>query len=65
MKLIGKSQKGKNRVRELGGEWLLLRKSEWDGRLLLRPVSDPTGEKDRWVHPHNDPDFICKENSND
>jgi hypothetical protein len=22
MKLIGKSQKGKNRVRELGGEWL-------------------------------------------
>jgi hypothetical protein len=61
MKLLGKSQKGKNRIRELGGDWELIEKREVvkfsseKGWLLIMPKSNP--EKIRWIRAHNDPDF--------
>lgn len=62
LRLKGKTQKGKNRVRELGNEWELVErrdsvlfsqeKGPW---LLVVPVSNP--EKPRWIHENNDVDF--------
>lgn len=61
--LAGRTQKGRNRVRELGAEWRLVRESAqvlfsrdpgpwW----LLEPVRGPA-DKSRWVHATRDPDF--------
>jgi len=63
MILIGKTQKGKNRVRELGSEWFLVRKSArvlFDSRpgpwWLVQPVNG-SEEKSRWIHSKEDKDF--------
>jgi hypothetical protein len=61
--LRGKSQVGKNRIRELGSEWVIVRESDnllfnlssgpaW----LLQPVGQ-NSEKSRWVFKNNDPHF--------
>ena len=55
--LAGKSQKGKNRIREHGSKWKVLKSS-------LKPlpkgkyyiVSEKTGEK-RWIDKQHDKDF--------
>lgn len=63
MILRGRSQMGKNRIRELGSEWIVVRESNsllfnlssgpaW----LLQPVGQ-NSEKSRWVFKNNDPDF--------
>jgi len=64
MILKGITQKGKNRVRELGAEWILLseadsvmfstERGQW---LLIRPSNRKDGEKDRWIHSSRDIDF--------
>lgn len=56
MILKGKSQKGKNRIRELGAEWALIREGT-GGALLLQPASTINPEKSRWILKKNDPDF--------
>ena len=63
MILRGRSQMGKNRIRELGSEWVIVRESDnllfnlssgpaW----LLQPVGHDS-EKSRWVFKNNDPHF--------
>jgi hypothetical protein len=62
--LKGKTQKGKNRIRELGSEWILLREMDrvlfnpevgpW---FFVRPANRKDGEKDRWIHASRDVDF--------
>ena len=59
----GKTLKGKNRIRELGNEWLLIRTAEtvhfaqrpgpWG---LVFPAKG-TQDQSRWIHLHDDPDF--------
>lgn len=63
MLLKGKTQKGKNRIRELGSRWTLLRtepsvlfSSEPGPWWLVAPAGGPE-EKSRWVHPERDRDF--------
>jgi hypothetical protein len=63
MKLRGKTHKGKNRIRELGSEWFLIRKSArvlFDSRSgswwLIQPVG-ASEEKSRWIHSTADKDF--------
>lgn len=61
MILYGKSQKGKNRIRELGKNWTLIERRETvlfsseKGWLLVVAESNP--EKVRWIREINDPDF--------
>lgn len=60
----GKTLKGKNRIRENGNEWDLIRTSDsvlfaqrsgpWG---LIKPKNDPKGEKSRWIHLIDDHDF--------
>jgi hypothetical protein len=60
--LEGITQKGRNRVNELGSEWQLVRVADsvqfnpergpW---LLVQPPGRP--DKSRWVHHRHDPDF--------
>jgi hypothetical protein len=62
--LKGKTQKGKNRVRELGAQWQVEREADsvlfnddpgpW---LLIVPLVDPTGTKFRWLKKFHDQDF--------
>ena len=61
--LKGKTQKGKNRVRELGEAWRVL---ETTDSVVFSPQSGPwamivpiNGDQDkaRWVHLSNDADF--------
>lgn len=66
--LIGKSQKGKNRIRENGGEWIVLQSSRGlpdckDTLLLVEPLTqkDPQRPYVRWVDIFNDPHFEIKE----
>ena len=63
--LSGKTQKGKNRVREHGSKWIVL---EERGSSLLIAAENDTPElgrilpnSARWVEKINDPDFniIC------
>ena len=68
VKLIGLSQKGKNRVREHGKHWFVLREEpviahpEFHGAcLLIRPCCDFGNENMRWVQAINDSDFIVEE----
>jgi len=62
MKLRGKTQKGKNRIRELGDHWLVAAERDsvlFDSRpgpwLLVFPVGIP--EKARWIHGTHDNHF--------
>ena len=62
MILRGKTQKGKNRVRELGEHWLVCAQRDsvlFDSRpgpwLLVMPAGNP--EKSRWIHATHDNDF--------
>ena len=66
MKLVGKSLKGKNRIRELGSEWKLIQtvmavgfSSEPGPWLMVEPISN--SNKGRWIHKTNDIDFIILE----
>lgn len=61
IKLRGKTQKGKNRIRELGEEWVIVllrnrvlfsNELNW---MLIQPVLNP--EKSRWIKQQNDNDF--------
>lgn len=63
--LKGKSGKGKNRIRELGDEWVITNIS--DGVLFsdipgpwyrIHPLSRIDDDKDRWIHYKNDEHFI-------
>jgi len=60
--LKGKTQKGKNRIRELGSEWVLERTANtvlFDARPgpwgFVSPVSNP--DNARWIHLQHDNDF--------
>lgn len=63
--LKGISQKGRNRIHELGDEWLVLLYRDQvsfspihqpgGGWLLLAPFSNT--EKVRWIQRNGDPDF--------
>ncbi|CAB4196642.1 hypothetical protein UFOVP1290_162 [uncultured Caudovirales phage] len=61
MKLRGRTNKGKNRIRELGEDWILVKESETvsfsseRGWLMIQPISNP--DKGRWILSKNDPDF--------
>lgn len=64
--LVGKSLKGKNRVREHGDQWEIVDVTRAgkpmgraNGDLLVEPViqSNPQKPEMRWVRPTNDPDF--------
>jgi hypothetical protein len=72
MTLTGKTQKGKNRVRELGSEWILVRTED---RVLFNPergpwwLIEPTChanpvDKQRWVHSKHDVNFIVEAHAN-
>jgi len=61
--LQGKTQKGKNRVRELGTEWKVLDtrdsvafSSDSGPWVRVAPVSGGV-DKDRWIHLTKDKDF--------
>ena len=63
MVLKGKTMKGKNRIRELGADWTLLREepsvlfsSEPGPWWLVEPVKGPS-DRSRWIHASRDPDF--------
>ena len=54
--LVGKTRKGKNRIRELGDQWMLACKKDKGGPwLLICPLSNQ--EKCRWIHLSEDEDF--------
>lgn len=69
IKLAGTSQKGKNRVREHGNEWIVLaecdtvlfapsNKGPW---LFVTPVGQTHDSKaTRWVHLNNDENFVVQ-----
>lgn len=69
IELTGKSQKGKNRVREHGSVWHVLAETD---RVLFSPgkpgpwlfvAPNGKGQQDkssRWVHLNADPDFSIK-----
>ena len=63
MILKGLTQKGKNRIRELGSEWTLVKEKE---SVLFSQVTGPwwliiplSGDetKSRWIHSTKDKDF--------
>jgi hypothetical protein len=63
--LRGKSQKGKNRIRELGNLWVVDRITEsvrfpttgTGPFLMIHPVDGDFDKHARWVATRNDPDF--------
>lgn len=68
MILKGKTQKGKNRIRENGAEWILIRAKDrvifsnkpgpwW----LIEPITNHR-ENSRWVHSTDDIDFEIVKN---
>ena len=64
--LIGKTGKGKNRVRENGSEWKLIEErdsvaftSEPGPWLFLEAIGKPSSS--RWIHQSNDRDFTVIE----
>ena len=60
--LVGKTQKGKNRIRELGNKWRII--LDWNSVTCLRgapgfliaPVTNDT-DKVRWIAKQHDIDF--------
>lgn len=69
MKLVGKTNKGKQRIKSFGNSWEIIRKSQtviFSGKSgewwLIKPegFSDDCTES-RWMHSTDDNDFIiCK-----
>lgn len=65
LRLSGKTQKGKNRIRELGPLWKVREHRDGvpcigGGRgIAIEPLSDPS--KWRWISEGNDPDFDIEE----
>ena len=55
--LIGKSKKGKQRVKMHGEVWSVIKNSNSPGSLLLKSLD---GNDSRWVSICNDPDFDMK-----
>lgn len=62
IKLTPISNKGKNRIQELGDQWTILKiqdkvlfSSDSGPWLLIEPISNP--DKPRWIHQDNDQDF--------
>lgn len=61
IKLTGKTQKGKNRVRELGSDWEIVAGPapviclQNKPGLLIQPKNNSV--KARWIFAENDPDF--------
>lgn len=65
--LTGKTQKGKNRIRELGTLWQIVRTADtvlFDTRkgpwALVKPIGQP--DKSRWIHWTDDKDFVVASN---
>lgn len=66
--LHGKTLKGRNRVRELGTEWLVIlyrdsvsfspHRLPGGGWLCVAPIQDT--EKTRWIMRVDDPDFVIE-----
>ncbi len=67
--LIGKTQKGKNRIREHGSIWVVLNRTD---KVLFEPKPGPwlfiappgknhLDKASRWVHETSDPDFKVEE----
>lgn len=70
LKLRGRTQKGKNRIRELGESWEIIASVESVGFsseknwILIHPVLNP--DKIRWIRANDDIDFeIIREAEND
>lgn len=69
VKLIPKTGKAKNKIREAGwpDHWIVVDEkdmvpfSERDGPWLHVTPDNNNNDKSRWVHQHNDNDFIVKE----
>ena len=66
MRLTGKTQKGKNRIREHGDLWVLLKTRDsvlFDTKpgqwFLIAPCNN--GSASRWIHSINDRDFEIEE----
>jgi hypothetical protein len=66
IKLSGISQKGKNRIRELGESWVVLAETEhvlfkigYPGPWLFiaPPGKGQDDRSSRWIHGSHDPDF--------
>ena len=57
VRLTGKTNHGKNRVRENGIEWEVVNKDNGAGRWVLKSIT--TGDL-RNVHPTEDKDFIME-----
>ena len=64
--LSGITQRGKNRVREIGKEtrWTVIRSADKVGFstdvgpwLLIKPTADTNSDRMRWVHKLRDKDF--------
>lgn len=69
IKLTGKTQKGKNRVREHGNEWTVLAEtstvlfspSKQGPWLFVAPIGQGQNDKaSRWVHANNDENFVVQ-----
>lgn len=62
IRLEGKTQKGKNRIRELGDEWIAVKQqntvsfsNDFGPWVLIHPIDNI--DKPRWIKQDNDPDF--------
>lgn len=55
--LVGKSKKGKQRVKMHGDVWNVIENSNSPGSLLLKSLD---GNDLRWVSVSNDPDFTME-----
>ena len=69
IKLKGKSAKGKNRVREMGNEWMVLAEcqtilfspSKQGPWLFVSPIGHTQDSKaSRWVHLNDDENFVVQ-----
>ena len=69
IQMQGLSQKGKNRVRELGSIWHVLAETDTilfaPGKngpwlFIAPPGKDMNDKSSRWVHATSDPDFSIK-----
>ena len=56
LKLKGISRKGKNRIKQWGDTWIILRDDMFEGRPAFL-VESICGKDWRWVHKQNDENF--------